>query len=58
MTITQVGSRYCVETKAGRLHVLNEKSLKWNLKHVFKMNAKQISAVFEVLSLRHECKVG
>jgi len=39
MKITMVGNRFFVETDAGRLHILNQKALLWNLKHVFKVKS-------------------
>jgi hypothetical protein len=45
MKITQTNNRYVVETEAGRLHILNEKSLRWNLKHVLRLTPKQVKVV-------------
>jgi hypothetical protein len=50
MKITMVGNRFVVETDAGRLHVLNEKSLRWNLKRVFGYTALQAAAIVKELS--------
>jgi hypothetical protein len=50
MKITMVGSRYCVKTELGRLHVLNQKSLEWNLKRVFGMKKSEIAGVVLVLN--------
>jgi hypothetical protein len=38
MKITQVNNRYFIEIQGGRLHVLNAKSLAWNLKRLYGMN--------------------
>lgn len=47
MKITMVGSRFFVETDAGRLHILTRKGLEWNLKHVFRV--KSVKRVVETV---------
>lgn len=50
MKIVQVNNRYFVETAEGRLHVLNEKSLRWNLKKVFGFSALQTASIVRQLN--------
>jgi hypothetical protein len=50
MKITQVNNRYYIETAQGRLHVLNEKSLRWNLKHTFGYSGLQAASVVKALA--------
>jgi hypothetical protein len=49
MKITQVNNRFVVETVEGRLHILNEKSLRWNLKRVFGRNAAEVAKIVMIL---------
>jgi len=49
MKITQVNNRYVVETEAGRLHILNRKSLVWNLKRVFNYDHTQVTCLMAEL---------
>ena len=35
LIITQSHTKYIIETPDGKLHVLNQKSFDWNMKHVF-----------------------
>jgi len=53
VTITQVGSRFAVDTTgkdANRLNILNQHSLVWNLKHVFGLKKSEINQVLSALS--------
>lgn len=50
MKITQVNNRFFVETAEGRLHVLNEKALRWNLKKVFGLSAPTVAEIVYKLS--------
>jgi hypothetical protein len=51
LTITAVNStkgvRYYVDNGEGRLHILNEKSLRWNLKRIFCLSPDMIKQVME-----------
>jgi len=49
LRITQVNSRYVVETFVGTLHVLNRKALVWNLKNVIKVTSEQGKAIMRDL---------
>lgn len=50
-TITAVNSsrgvRYYVDADDGRLHILNEKSLRWNLKKVFGFTTEMVKQVMD-----------
>lgn len=46
LKITQINKRYVVDCADGRIHILNEKALKWNLKHVFGFTKAQIDKVY------------
>lgn len=45
ITITQENNRYVVEYPEGKLHILNEFSLRWNLKNVFGLTGEQAKEV-------------
>lgn len=49
MKITQSNNRYVIELANGRLHILNRKSLVWNLKHVFNIKGEQGKDVMKSL---------
>lgn len=50
VTITQVNNRYFFQFEDGeRLHILNQRSLSWNLKHVFKFSKEEVIAAFVCL---------
>ena len=51
MPITQINNRYMVETPDGRAHVLNKKSLIWNLKNVFKVSSEDCKEIIRLLEL-------
>ena len=40
LSITQINNRFVVETSNGKLHILNRKSLIWNLKRVFNIKGQ------------------
>ena len=44
------GVRYYVEHPEGRLHILNERSLVWNLKSVFGVGPDIIKGALEILA--------
>ena len=54
--ITQINNRYVVETPDGRVHILNKKSLEWNLKYVFNYTKEHTRAV--VVHLESHGKIG
>jgi hypothetical protein len=58
MTITQTNNRYVVETEAGRLHILNENSLRWNLKKVFGFKPTQIAGIFKALATNGSVQIA
>jgi hypothetical protein len=58
MLITQVNNRFVVEVDGGRMHILNEKSLVWNLKHVFKWKKAEIKGLIAELSVVKRVKIG
>lgn len=43
------GIRYYVDSSEGRLHILNEQSLVWNLKRVFSISPEDTKHVVEEL---------
>ena len=45
VTIKAIGNRFDVNTGDNRLHVLNQKSLVYHLKHVLKLTNKQVKTV-------------
>lgn len=45
MKITKYQTKYIVEFEGQHLHILSEKALRWNLKHLFKGDAKTINAI-------------
>lgn len=53
--VTQTNNRYVVEVKDNgdysRLHILNEKSLKWNLKNVFHIDSTIIKECIKACGL-------
>lgn len=49
--ITRVNNRFDVEMPGGRLYILNERALKWNLKHVFGLSGEDVLAVLMGFSL-------
>lgn len=49
MVITQIGSRFVVESAQGRLNILNEKSLVYNMKRLFNWKKSDITKLIEVL---------
>lgn len=49
--ITRVNNRFDVEMPNGRLHILNERALKWNLKHVFGLSGEDVLAILMGFSL-------
>jgi hypothetical protein len=49
LKITAIGSRFAVESSDGRLNILNERSLKWNLKHVFGFTGEEVLTVMVLL---------
>ena len=51
MKITQINNRYVVELESGRLHILNRKSLIWNLKNVFDIKGEQGKCIMRDLDL-------
>lgn len=51
MTITQINKQYVAETINGRIHILNRKSLIWNMKYVFNLKGKEGMAVMKRLDL-------
>jgi hypothetical protein len=56
--ITRIGARFNVDIGDSRFHVLNEKSLKWNLKHRFGVKGLQMIIVFEALSQHGYVEIG
>lgn len=50
LKITQIGARFVVECPNGRINILNERSLKINLKHVFFMESREIADIVSMLS--------
>lgn len=43
------GTRYYVDHPEGRLHILNERSLVWNLKRVFGVSAEDTKGILNEL---------
>lgn len=58
MKITQVNTRYVVETADGKVHVLNQHSLRWNLKHVFGKSMTEIAIILGELSVNGVCELA
>lgn len=50
LKITQINDKYVVESPSGRVNILNLKSLKWNLKHVFGLTGQDVLAIVVSLS--------
>lgn len=49
LKVTQYNTRYVVETPNGKLHVLNQKSFDWNMKHVFGLTPALIKELHRML---------
>jgi hypothetical protein len=47
--ITAIGARFVVESQDGRINILNERSLKWNLKHMFGFTGEEVLTVMVLL---------
>lgn len=58
MKITQSNDRYVVETSDGRMHILNRKSLIWNLKHVFGIKGEQGKSVMKSLDATGQVEIN
>lgn len=48
--IQQIGARYVIDVGDSRIHVINENSLRWNLKH-FGIKPDAVADAFDVLNL-------
>lgn len=61
MTITVIGTlrgpRYNVDVEGGRIHILNAKSLRWNLKHIFKMDKTEVGSIMLALDLQPQITI-
>jgi len=47
--------RFVVKHGDSKLYILNEKALKWNLKHVFGQTHQNISSIKKVLDSKGSC---
>lgn len=51
LRITRINDRFDVELPSGKLHILNERALKWNLKHIFGMSGEDVLSVLLAFGL-------
>jgi hypothetical protein len=58
MKITQINNRYMVVTKDGKFHILNRKSLIWNLKNVFNIKGEQGKQIMRSLDAMGTAEVA
>lgn len=47
--VTQYNNKFVIETTEGKLHILNERALKWNLTHVFCVDPDLIMGIMIML---------
>ena len=58
MKITQINNRYVVDLADGRIHILNRKSLIWNLKNVFGIKGEQGKDVMKCLDANGQVEIN
>lgn len=45
LKVTQSGTKYIAETAQGKIYILSERALKWNLKHVFGLSGPEVLSI-------------
>lgn len=58
LVITQANRWFVIELGDQRLHLLNEKALRWNLKHVFKFDKFAITSIMAYLAQQSRVEIN
>lgn len=57
LKVVQIGSRYSVETQDGKMHILNLRALKWNLKNVFGIHGRDLFILLNELEVHGDAQL-